>query len=243
MSIEFSKPKYSRFGPYMILSGGFTGSEEDQIKALRELLQDQHRTILQHHGVSGWQIEVEVFCRADREATEMFRRTKSHGISEDLKKLLTAERKADAIRIAKGLTISQLDLVGLVMNCGDLGLRYHFYKKEFRPQGTENLRAPTEMAGGDGKTLTKEGRKFIKQIGHAFNQRQQLCVHLFENDTQHHFIFFDFDDMNGKHWVGGNHLHYSSHLWGIPKDETFKAFETKGERPPNEHIKYLEEKK
>lgn len=240
-SVPPRRPKYSRIGPYMILSNGNSGTLEERISTLRDGLRDEMRMRLRYHGIQpNMDMEIDIFFRAEQKAKAIFDRMKNHGIKDELKALFSATRKKEAVRIAGTLTMTQRDLVGLILNCADLGLRHHLFTKEFRPPGTEGLQPPVDMIAEGGKELTEAGKRFFKQMGHVFTQRQQIHVHLFENEAQHHFIFFDFADTKDEHWVGGNHVHYSSHLWGIPKEDTFKDFETRGERPTNVHIKFVE---
>jgi hypothetical protein len=164
-----------------------------------------------------------------------------HGVKPDLQKLLKATRKKDAKRYADNLTLTNQDLASLTLNAASLGFTHRAFFKEFIPQNIGPITWPAGKIVGGVPQDQEAGKKFFKQVTATFAARQRIHVHLFENETEHHFFFFDAHDaygVAGNHWIGGNHVHYSSHLWGIPKEGTFQGFETRGERPTNVHIKY-----
>lgn len=243
------KPGFHKIGPYHILEGG-EGTYEDRLFAMREAEKEILREIsgLERvvKGASLKEIidlEVDLFFIADRRARESLEKLKSHGISQDIRDLFAAKRKNDAERIAKRITIRHQDLAALALNSEQLGLTHRFKAKEFHPHGVGDFKAPLEITKPGSSFFNKEGKAWFKRVSHMFNQRKRMHVHMFENDKEWHFLFFDFSDTQGHGGKVGPHIHYCSHLWGVPKEETFRVFDTRGNRPTCVHIKYEDRKR
>ena len=81
---------------------------------------------------------LELAERIEREALEWEAREeqaiRARGVAKDLRKLFRAERKKRALRIAREITLTKLDLHDLICNCEQLRLSHHPKHLEFLPE-------------------------------------------------------------------------------------------------------------
>jgi hypothetical protein len=88
--------------------------------------------------------------------------------------------------------------------------------------------------------------KFVNKIDQQFKQRKNVVAHLFTKDEIWHCFYFTYQDafgtkMSGEnHWKYGDHIHYTSHLFGrqMKKEEVWADLDKKQYNFKNLHIKY-----
>jgi hypothetical protein len=100
------------------------------------------------------------------------------------------------------------------------------------------------LSNGIGLFKTEAAKKFVRKIQGAFQRRKNLNAHLFENGSEWHIFWFTFDDINSgakgmnPHWTEGDHVHYTSYLWGHKKEEAWEDLASGKYSISGEHIKY-----
>jgi len=233
------KSGVQKIGP-IILAQGLPDSSDKEDRDT--LVQSTYLAMVEVARLDGVAITVDRLVALYFMAEERARLTaaicKNYGIKPELRRLLAATKKKEALKIAKTLRLSIRDLTGLTLNCAELGLRRRFFTKEFHPERLGSLEPPKQLTIPGEKKFTPEGAQWSKRMHRLFEERKQLFVHLYEGADMWHFFIFTPDDLKGNHGNYGGHLHYTSHLWNIPKEETFKSFETRGERPPSVHVSF-----
>ncbi len=51
-------------------------------------------------------------------------------------------------------------------------------------------------------------------------------------------FFFDAQDLLEGHWVAGDHIHYTSYLWGSNMRSVWEGLDSRKFKPKSEHIRY-----
>ena len=165
---------------------------------------------------------------------------RSFALPQDLAHLFEIESKKEAERFAeRELVLKDSDFVNLIMGAENFGFFHRRKHREFVPAHLGKIN-PNNIGNADSKTgpLTKEGKKEFRKIAEIFRQRRQLSVHWFEFGFEWHCFFFDGGDLLGGHWSAGDHIHYLSHLWGIPGTQVWEGFDARDFSPAKAHIRY-----
>jgi len=176
-----------------------------------------------------------------QEVKSLTQTLRKFSLPPDLVKLFEIDSKKDVKRFAENdLVIKDSDFVKLILNAETFGFHHQRMHKEFIPEDLKTF-DPREIAKVDPQTkqFTKEGKKAVTKITQIFKQRKQLSVHWFQFGFEWHCFFFDGGDLLGNHWVGGDHIHYVSHLWGLSSEEVWNGFQERGYSPSKAHIKYI----
>lgn len=164
---------------------------------------------------------------------------KAH-LSDSLVKLLEAKSKKAALKVIdKELVLEQDEFAKFIENAELFGYFHERKHKEFVPPDLRNVDHKV-FGNADPKTgeLTKEAKKAFNQVAQIIKTRRQLSVHLFHFGFEWHCFYFDFSDLLKGHWVGGDHIHYLSHHWGISSAQVWDGFDGKGASPGHAHIRY-----
>ena len=187
------------------------------------------------------QIQEYIVKTSMHEIKQLTTALRKHSLPADLVKLFEIGSKKEAKRFAENeLVIKDEDFVNLIMNAQLFGFHHSRKHKEFVPDELKNF-DPKNFGKADPETgqFTKEGKKAFTKITEIFKQRRQLNVHWFQSGFEWHCFFFDFKDLLGGHWAGGDHIHYLSHLWGLSSEEVWNGFDTRDFSPAKAHIKYI----
>lgn len=166
---------------------------------------------------------------AHKEAKQITDQNRSSGVPEIFQKLLRINKKKTAVTYAKSLTLSHKQLSLSITNIDQLGYTHQQFHKQYIP--AELIPSDSELKAmnsqGIGPVLSPEASKFMTKTRQSFLKRKNVHGHLFIKEQEWHIIYFTFDDINAgakgekPHWVGGNHIHYVSHLWGVDRDATW----------------------
>ncbi len=149
---------------------------------------------------------------------------RKRGVPACIRTLFEAQKKGDAIRLAKGMTITSSDFSDLIENCTAEGWIHTVQKFEAVP---EHLRidpgeAESLSVHGPGR-LAGTAAKAFRKIKATFEHRTRRVAHLFERGDAWHCLYFTYRDLEAgesNHWSGGAHVHYLSCLWvKMTKDE------------------------
>ena len=161
-------------------------------------------------------------------------------LPENLVHLFDIKTKKEAERFAeKELVINDKDFIELIFGAERYGFHHSKKHREFVPEHLKNFDPHGLTKADESGKFTAEGKKAFTKIMQIFKDRKQLSVHWFQFEFEWHCFFFDGRDLLGGHWKGGDHIHYLSYLWNIPGDKIWKGFDTRGDTPPNVHIKYV----
>lgn len=189
---------------------------------------------------------IEEWARETAQST--FERLRNRGIPAHLVELFKQTQKKDAVRLAKNMTITGTELSSLILNCDSIGFLHSPFHLDIIPEHLYPTEAEEKAfkENGVGAFKTQEAKKFVRKLSAMLDQRKMVHGHLFENQHEWHLLYFTPDDamatQRGKvpHWVGGNHIHYTSHLWGLDREVIWSSLQNPPYIIKNEHIKYVD---
>lgn len=160
-----------------------------------------------------------------------------------LVELLAARSKKIAVRIAeRELALSMKEFSDFILWADACGFSHARKHKEFVPDIAKQF-DPKKFGDHDPETriLTKDGKKQFNVIKEVFKTRKQFSAHWFEEGSEWHCFYFDQHDLTEGHWMGGNHIHYVSHLWGLSADQVWANFDSRKNPTNHAHIKFSRE--
>ena len=135
--------------------------------------------------------------------------------SEKLAELFTITKKQEVVKRGKELILSYHDLATTVAGCGSIG--YNHIARHF-----DSDVGHIWTAAKKGEMTPALLRKTHKQLT---KESKRTSFHFFvSKDTEAwHLLFGDTTESNGvSRFVGGSHLHFINHLWGIDGDEILR---------------------
>ena len=95
----------------------------------------------------------------------------------------------------------------------------------------------------DHTTEQKVRKKIINKISGTFEQRRNVCCHIFENGIMWHCFYFSYEDSQNmprkrQHWKCGTHIHYVSYLWDNDRKKLWDKLDSRKINVTDFHIKY-----
>ena len=144
--------------------------------------------------------------RARKRRDRLYSQIRGAGVPQKLEYLLEARRKKEAVKLAKALTMRSDEFAHLIFNADQIGFRHEIRDRHHVPP---DLR---------GRVKTPEDALEV------FRKRRVVTSHLFTRAAEWHCFHFDYSEVvdesdlgpqKAPHWVGGPHIHYLSHLWGM----------------------------
>jgi hypothetical protein len=192
-----------------------------------------------------------VWAKAEEMEQRDLRATMARGVAKDLRKLIGAERKKLALRIAKAMVITKQDLHDLTVNCGALNLSHHSKHLEFVPDQRRLTAADNNAIFNlDGSRTAKTLMNATSRVKQVFSEREHRSVHVFADSRERwHCFFLTFQDIAGEpftgrhHWEHGSHLHYVSHLFdpNITKQMVWEGLHERRHSLPTVHVRFDDE--
>ena len=140
----------------------------------------------------------------------------------NLKNLLSSDKKAEQIKLLKGLSISSDQLFKFYLYAASEGFTLSQYKGEELPKDISRSDMPkvTELKEEE---VLKIGDTSLSdsQLKHAVNFRKKTIAKILDKDNEWHCLYITFKSIAGKEsWQNGQtHFHYISHSFGISRDE------------------------
>lgn len=191
---------------------------------------------------------VQLKIKAREEAMRIIENMKAKGVPEKFIKLFGFKKKKEVNRYCRELTVTHEEFALLATNFEQIGMshkRHHFehVPKELKTSEDEKI---AFRVNGLGAFASKSAIKFIQKISATFKQRKNINAHLFEGEGGWHLFWFTFDDINagatGKapHWSGGDHIHYTSSLWGHDLMKIWMQIQEGKYSIAGTHIRYLD---
>lgn len=174
----------------------------------------------------------------------------ARGVPAIFRELFAARKKKVAKRFAADIVINLKDFSDLSYNVSQIGFRHRRHHEQYVPK---ELRTTEEeriafFSNGLGSLKSKSAAGFFRKTLAIFSQRKNVNAHLFEKENEWHIFWFTFDDVFAgakgvaPHWTGGDHIHYTSHLWGHNKDEVWQQLVSGRYSISGIHIKYHDER-
>ena len=136
---------------------------------------------------------------------------------EELLKLLNIERKRDAEKYCRTLTIRSDEFADIILAARLTGMRPYIYDCRFTEYTPKHL----NPSGKELEALAKNGvgkmgrgaQKAANKIFQIFEDRRMFSAHLFYTPSHNywHLFYFDQRDVTDhrNHWRHGPHIHYS----------------------------------
>lgn len=177
-------------------------------------------------------LEKKIFQRAINEWKTEYEEYKSIQIPANLYKLLETNKKAEQIKLLKGMSLTEDELISFLF----LAFEKHSYKfSQYKAQNFHkgfNIELLPDM-------IFKQNDGSIKTIGDTtltVGQQKQLYEHrsvfiskFLDNSNGWHCFFLTYKSLEGKenYKNGQPHLHYISDSWNIPRNEVLKQLTNK----------------
>jgi hypothetical protein len=192
-----------------------------------------------------------VWAKAQKMELRDLLATRARGVARDLRKLVGAERKKLALRIAKAMVVTKQDFYDLTVNCGALNLSHHSKHLEFVPEQRRLTAADNNAIFNlDGSRTPETLMNATSRVKRVFSEREHRSVHLFADSRERwHCFFLTFQDIAGEpftgkhHWEQGSHLHYMSHLFDpkITRHMVWEALDERRHSLPTAHVRFDDE--
>jgi hypothetical protein len=152
--------------------------------------------------------------------------------------------KAELVKFARTLEITDRAFVALILNANTLGLNHVPAHWEWTPP---HLELTQEVVKKIQATSDKERLSIFRKIMPAFAERRLFTGHLFFRNGQWHLFFFDQRDRleEGNRWVHGPHIHFVNFLMRPNTSLLDILNELDNERPRIKgglHVRYKEVK-
>jgi hypothetical protein len=172
----------------------------------------------------------------------------SKGIPDSLQKILVCKTKGELEKVTANLTISHEDFASFIYNCAVANLAHEMKSFQYIPDHLQtNPEEKKSFFQSSVGNLEGQALKFFKKISNQFKFRKNVVAHLFVGETDWHCFYFSYDDLFGikksgkNHWEYGDHVHYTSSLFGIhvTKERAWTELDNKKYNLPNLHIKYF----
>lgn len=171
--------------------------------------------------------------------------TRKRGVSADLRKLLDASKKRDAVQLASSMVIRKVEFVDLVRNASTLRYRYTAKHLEHIPPLRKLDEVDRLVTDRSSPEDTARVRGKVRQM---LAERIHRSVHLFEDDRgRWHCFYLTFRDVAGDfdtrehHWKCGSHIHYVSHLFAAKKEWVLDQLELTHSSVTSAHIRFVDE--
>ncbi len=136
--------------------------------------------------------------------------------SNKLSELFAISKKKEAVKLCKELVLDYLDVSTMIAGCGSLGYNYiprffdsnvdHIWEKAIKQERTAD--------------------NFRKTFNQLAQESKRKCFHLFVSEESHswHMLFWDTTEHAGdSRFIGGAHIHFVNHLWGLNLVEVVSA--------------------
>lgn len=139
------------------------------------------------------------------------------GVLEKFIKLFAIQKKSELEKYCSGLTITQEDLVQLILWSQLIGYAHNRCHLEYQP--IEAQPAPRDLEAlhsSDDVIRAERLRKLVNKFKNLFEVRKYLSAHLFVSPSRWHLFYFSFRDIDGEgknHWRHGSHVHFLNDLW------------------------------
>jgi hypothetical protein len=161
------------------------------------------------------------------------------GITPGLQELLSASRKAEAVKLCERLSLAGRELVALTFCARDQGWRYRQKHRDFYPDLSRVADKPYEAPA----------EQFFRRFQLFKNEWKHRSAHLLQRGAEWHCFFFTDHDIfrisrrKGPrwfttHWKHGTHVHYVSHLWGLDVEQLWARMDQRDISVSGEHIRY-----
>jgi hypothetical protein len=149
-------------------------------------------------------------------------------------------QKKDVLRLDGSHLITSDDLHAFVYNCDQIGFTHSSWFEEYLPPNVSRKDLPKVIHAKAGAAIEVVGNTNLseRQLKSVMNQRKNTSVHFFSKGETWHCFFFSYNDIRGKHGAMGEHVHYLSHLWGMPKDEVESQLKQRDYSLSSIHIKW-----
>ena len=192
------------------------------------------------------QIEAMIQEAATQKAADVVQRITDRGVSEVFKQLFALPKKKEVERYCKELRIDGSEFAAFIHNCGQIGFHHEKHHAETVPEELHTTDAELKafLDNGVGVFKTKEAKKFVRKTTASFDRRKHISGHLVIKGTEWHLFWFTFEDVfagsrgRENHWAGGDHIHYTSHLFGIDREKTWSMLTTPPYSIKGIHIAY-----
>jgi hypothetical protein len=137
----------------------------------------------------------------------------------DLIALFTIEKKHTLKQHCRVVTITQADLISLIMTAkaGQLPWYHLAHHRNFVPEHLSLTEKDlVALASNEVGRPKPAAQKTANKIATMFDQQRRLSGHMFFNEelSDWHFFYIDHRAIAPKnHWHGGSHIHFINKLW------------------------------
>lgn len=152
-------------------------------------------------------------------------------IPETFKKLLSANRKKNQIKLLKGFSLKPLELLACIFYAhNEHGYLLSQYEGEHDPIGTESNKKP-KVIYVDKSNVHKVGESELTdgQLKHIVEQKKRTVAKLIEKGRTWHCFFITYSSLRGEEsWKDGQaHFHYISDKFGITKEHLIQQIRSR----------------
>lgn len=190
----------------------------------------------------------EIFREKAEDLTKRFHlMISARGFPEKIKRLFEIKDKKSAERYCKTLHLNGYDISDSRFNADQAGFSHTNKHLEIVPEDLEPTKVQKDAFRNIselGPIQNKDARKYLQKISATFKQRKNINAHLYERGKEWHLFWFTYHDSipgnigQEPHWQGGNHVHYTSYLWGLNKENVWKSLESSSYKINGTHVKY-----
>lgn len=167
-------------------------------------------------------IQIVIDRKAKEEWLENLIEMRAVKLSDDLMKILTANRKKDQIKLLRGQELTSAQFGSFLLRAGEsYGYRYSRFKTEFLPSWAIKYKLPKVFhLDDDGKMdIVGETNLSEAQLKQLLVQRTVRISHFLDNGFRWHCFFTTYRSLRGEenHADGTPHFHYLSNFWKIDR--------------------------
>ena len=168
---------------------------------------------------------------AKEEWDKRYKEIKSIEIPENLKKLFTANKKKDQVKLLKGVSITtDILLAFLFYAWEEHGYSFSQYIAEHQRTGLNKSELP-QLVYVEGNKVERIGSSKLTdgQLKQAVQERKVIVSKFLDKGADWHCIFATYNSLGGaENWQNGQpHFHYISSKFGISRDDAVASLKSK----------------
>ncbi|MFZ4776557.1 MAG: hypothetical protein ACOYM3_14390 [Terrimicrobiaceae bacterium] len=139
------------------------------------------------------------------------------GASHTLVKMFAIEKKSELEKYCSDLTITQEELVQLILWSPLIGYVHSRRHEEHQPvEARLTERDMAALRTVDPAIRAQRLPTIVNKVRNMFDVRKRVSAHLFVGRSRWHLFYFSFrdvDDDPNNHWKHGSHVHFVNDLW------------------------------